>query len=160
MSRIPSNQPIMPSILDRLIDPDSGGTVAKPYYDVEQIMSVVRRDLEYLLNSRQTCSTRVLGYPEVAESIVAYGLPDLVNLAAVTTAQREAIARMLESIIARYEPRLKEIQATLAEDDLNGVRTLRYTIQARLKLDPAPDVAFDTVLELTTGKYSITPRES
>ena len=36
-------------------------------------------------------------------------------------------------------------------------RTVRFHIDARLCLDPAPEVAFDTILELTTGHYAVRP---
>ena len=36
-------------------------------------------------------------------------------------------------------------------------RRVRFRIDARLCVDPAPEVAFDTVLELMTGHYSVKP---
>jgi hypothetical protein len=32
---------------------------------------------------------------------------------------------------------------------------VKFRIEGRLCLDPAPEVAFDTTLELTTGHYSV-----
>ena len=34
-------------------------------------------------------------------------------------------------------------------------RNIKFHIEARLCLDPAPEVAFDTVLELSTGHYTV-----
>jgi len=47
-------QALMPSVLDRLIDPDSAGTVARRGYGVKQMTDAVRRDLliEQLLKCR------------------------------------------------------------------------------------------------------------
>ena len=39
-------------------------------------------------------------------------------------------------------------------------RSVRFRIEARLSVDPAPEVAFDTVLELTTGHYSVNPSQA
>jgi predicted component of type VI protein secretion system len=36
-------------------------------------------------------------------------------------------------------------------------RTIRFRIDARLCMDPAPAVAFDTILELATGHYDVKP---
>ena len=47
-------QGLMPSILDRLIDPDSAGTDARRGYGLTQMLEVIRRDLEDLLNTRQS----------------------------------------------------------------------------------------------------------
>src|SRR3954469_19814831 len=115
MSRIDPQQGLMPSLVDRLIDPDAGGTAARRGYSVEEMVQAVHRDLEELLNTRQT----LVGIPqdcaEELRSVVVYGLPDLPSLEAYTAAQRPAIGRVLEGIIARHEPRLKHIKATLLE---------------------------------------------
>jgi predicted component of type VI protein secretion system len=39
----------------------------------------------------------------------------------------------------------------------NKARSLKFRVDARMRVDPAPEVAFDTILELTTGHYSIKP---
>src|SRR5262245_14303139 len=125
MSRIDPQQGLMPSLLDRLIDPDAGGTAARRGYSIEEMVQAVHRDLEELLNTRQT----LVGVPrdcaEVLRSIVVYGLPDLTSLDAYTADQRAAIGKVLEGIIARNEPRLKHIKATLLE----ASDPLRRTVQ-------------------------------
>jgi type VI secretion system protein ImpF len=54
MAQLDPNDGILPSILDRLIDPDSGGTAWRRGYGVQEMTEVVQRDLEDLLNTRQT----------------------------------------------------------------------------------------------------------
>jgi type VI secretion system protein ImpF len=160
MSRVDPNMGLMPSILDRLIDPDSGGTDWRRGYGIEQMIETVRRDLEELLNTRVTHQ----GVPEdlvrVRNSLVGYGLPDLTSLNALTPSQREEIGRVLETAVGRYEPRLKEVRATLIEQPGSKQQTVRFRVEARLALDPAPEVAFDTVLELLTGHNSVKPVSS
>src|SRR5262245_50855738 len=53
MSRA-GQQGVTPSILDRLIDPESAGTEWRHGYGIDQLLEVVRRDLEDLLNTRQS----------------------------------------------------------------------------------------------------------
>jgi type VI secretion system protein ImpF len=157
MARIDSQQGLMPSLLDRLIDPDSGGTAWRRGYGVEQMVEAVQRDLEDLLNTRQSHMGISPEFSEVNHSILAYGLPDLTSLNAVTSQQRDEIGRVLEASIAYFEPRLRDIRATMVDAGDGKERTVRFRIEARLCLDPAPEVAFDTILELTTGHYSVKP---
>jgi len=91
----------------------------------------------------------------VRGSVLAYGLPDLASLDAATVPQRQEIGRLLESVIAQFEPRLRDIRASLVDAGDGKNRSVRFHIEARLCVDPAPEVAFDTVLELTTGHYTI-----
>jgi type VI secretion system protein ImpF len=150
-------QGLMPSIIDRLVDPSSGGTAWRRGYGVQQMVQAVQRDLEDLLNTRQTHVGLPEEFKEVHNSIIAYGLPDLNSLNAISAQQRQQIGRLIETIIARFEPRLKDIRATLVDGSDNKARTVKFRVDARMRVDPAPEVAFDTILELTTGHYSIKP---
>jgi type VI secretion system protein ImpF len=156
MSKV-ETQGLMPSLLDRLIDPESGGTVWQRGYDERQMTEAVQRDLEDLLNTRQTHAGLPESFTEVNHSIVAYGLPDLVSLNALTPQQRRQIGRTLEEVVTKFEPRLKDVKATLMTPKDNQETTIQFKIEARLSVDPAPEVAFDTILELTTGRYSVKP---
>ncbi len=149
-------QSLMPSILDRLIDPGSSGTRARPGYTVEDIIRVVRRDLEDLLNTRHTAGELTGQFAEVRRSIAAYGLPDLTSLNVVTPQQRQEISRTLEKVIATFEPRLKDVRAKVI--DVGGEskdRNIRFHIDAKLAMDPAPAVGLEAVLELGSGHYSL-----
>ncbi len=155
MSRVDSHQGLMPSILDRLIDPESAGTVARRGYGVAQMTEAVRRDLTELLNTRQSHEGLPTEFDELHRSILAYGLPDLASLDAVTPEQRREIGQLIEHIIEMFEPRLKDVRATVLNPNETRERTIRFRVDARLCLDPAPEVAFDTVLELSTGRYAV-----
>jgi type VI secretion system protein ImpF len=152
---IDSDMGLMPSILDRLTDPDSQGTAWRQGYGVDQMVEAVQRDLEELLNTRQSHAGLPEEYSEVLNSIVGYGLPDLTSLNALTPQQREEIGRVLEAVVAKYEPRLRDIRATMLDPGDGKQRSVRFRIDARLCLDPAPEVSFETIMELTTGRYSV-----
>lgn len=156
MSRLDTSQRLLPSLLDRLIDPESGGSGWQQGYSVTQMIEAVRRDLEDLLNTRQTSTGIPELYAAVLDSIMAYGLPDLMSVDASALGAKEQIGRLIEGVISRHEPRLKDVRARLvlstrARDD----RSLKFEIQARLAVDPSPEVGFETVLELMTGHTSI-----
>src|SRR5262249_25358330 len=146
---------LQPSILDRLIDPESAGTAILIGYDERKMLTAVRRDLEDLLNTRQTHVGMPQGYQQLHNSIVAYGLPDLLTLEAITAKHREEIAHQIQQIIEMFEPRLKDIRVTYVPGENKAERSIKFKVDARLSVDPSPEVAFDTVLELSSGQYEI-----
>jgi type VI secretion system protein ImpF len=157
MPPIDQQQALMPSVLDRLIDPDSAGTAARRGYGVKQMTDAVRRDLAELLNTRQSDQGVSPEFDELLRSIFGFGIPDVTSMSAVTPADREAIGRVIEASLSLYEPRLKDVHATVLDPGDSLERTVKFRIDARLCLDPAPAVAFDTILELTTGRYDVKP---
>jgi type VI secretion system protein ImpF len=158
MSRINPRQGLQPSLLDRLIDPEAGGTARRHGYSVEQMVEAVHGDLEDLFNTRLTNTDIPEDCPHVRRSLLGYGLPDLASLKAFTPQQRAEIGRVLEATITRFEPRLRDVRATPLNGGDTKERTIRFRIDARLCVEPAPEVAFDTILELSRGYSSIEPR--
>ncbi len=146
---------LMPSVLDRLLDPQSLGTSARPWYGLEQLTRVVRRDLVALLNSRQTHGDTLDDYPECSRSLLGFGLPDLSSLDAFTKEQRAAIGQRIEQVIRLFEPRLSDVQVKVATRPDSQDRTIHFLVDARLHTDSAPDVAFEVILELATGQYDV-----
>ncbi len=151
---------LMPSVLDRLIDPESLGTPSNPWYGVEQLTAAVRRDLLSLLNSRQTNQGLCDEYPQCGHSLLAFGLPDLPSIEAYTASQREAIGRRIEAVIRLFEPRLSDVRVLLSAPVDERERTIHYMVEATLHVDSAPDVAFEVILELATGQYDVETRRA
>ncbi len=154
MASSDADQGYLPSILDRLIDPESTGSGGRRGYRFEQMRDTIKRDLENLLNTRPVAAD-LPESSELNQSIIAYGLPDLTSFMAVTKSQWEEVGRMIEKTIRRFEPRLTDVHVTLqiVPDGIQG--RIQYRISGRLGVDEAPEVAFDTQLELTTGRYSL-----
>jgi type VI secretion system protein ImpF len=145
---------LMPSVLDRLIEPISA-TGPLLGYTVEQMTDAVRRDLEDLLNTRRPLDDVPPGLGEVACSVVAYGVPDPGSLGAVTTQQQEEIGRILEDIIRRFEPRLTAVRVRLVPSAAAVDPALRFHIDARLAVEPAQPVTFETVLRMPSGHTTV-----
>ena len=155
----PPKQPqrgLLPSILDRLTDPESAGTTTLTGYSVEKMYAAVLRDLEHLLNAVHTAHDVPPEFNEVHNSVVSYGLPDLTSIEAISADQRATIGRTIRLAVERFEPRLRRVRVTLLKQEDELRMSLRFRIDARLNVDPAPDVAFDTILEVGTGKYLVT----
>jgi len=152
---IDPSQGLMPSIVDRLIDPASAGTDARRGYSWSQMLESVRRDLEDLLNTRQTHAGLPIQLTRVARSMVSFGLPDLTSFTVTSMAARDEVARKLEAIIGQHEPRLKDIHVILSDVEEGNKQAVRCHIEARFALDPAPEVSFDTLMEPLTGLHKV-----
>ena len=156
MTRIDLQQALTPSMLDRLIDPESGGTRARAGYGVNQVIAAVRRDLEDLLNTRRGVVDLPVELPELRCSPIGFGIPDFGSIPTSTPQQQESIGAMLEATIERFEPRLRDVHVILVEESRGGRQlSVRFHIEARLSIEPYPDISFETIVELTTGCTSI-----
>src|SRR5512143_282774 len=147
------------SILDRLIDlnPDSGADPpANRFQSVRQLKASLRRDLEWLLNSRRNPDEVPETYEELFRSLYNYGLPDVTALGVNSPRDRQRLLRLVEQTIEIFEPRLTGTRVRALESAGSGPRILRFQIEALLKMDPAPEqILFDTVLQLNSGEYQI-----
>ncbi len=160
MSRVDKSQGLLPSLLDRLIDSESAGAGNFLGYDITRMLDAVRRDLEDLLNSRQSHQGMSADFVELHNSVAAYGLPDFTSIDASKSSQRKTMGLIIEAIINRFEPRLRDVKATPVESpgDKESQR-VSFQISARLCLEPNPEVGFDTIVELMSGHTSIRPRD-
>jgi len=123
---------------------------------MDQMIESVRGDLEDLLNSR--CMTLIPAdkFPEVRDSIVTFGVPDLPALESPESELRDRVARVIEDVVVRFEPRLTNVKAIpVAKSDKSDKLSFDYEIQAILRLDSSPEVKFMTVLNLSTGSTTV-----
>jgi type VI secretion system protein ImpF len=148
-----------PSLLDRLIDreprqaTDSGVTRGQ---SVRHLKAALRRDLEWLLNTRRNPEAAPESMQELSQSLYNYGLPDFSALSIASPKDRGRLQLELENTIALFEPRLKDVRVTLVEIPSNTSRMLHFQIEGMLQVEPAPEqISFDTVLQLTSGEYQI-----
>lgn|SRR5215216_408890 len=145
------------SVLDRLIDYEPGNSrdaVSSRSKSLKQLKDAVRRDLEWLLNTRQ-----VAGLPtdlkEVNHSLAAFGLPDFTNLSDGYIDHQKRMRSDIEEAIRLFEPRLQDIVVTLQPSNASE-RLMHFRIDGRLNVEPAPEpISFDTVLQLVSGQYVI-----
>jgi type VI secretion system protein ImpF len=159
-----SSGPVLPSLLDRLTDRDPKVRSEAPsamIQNVRQLQDSLRRDLEWLLNTRRTPQEPVASATELRRSVYSYGLPDFTNYTMRTSEDRHRLGRIMEMAIANFEPRLTNVIVTV-QDHSGTSRVLHFHIEALLRVDPAPErVFFDARLELSSSSYRIegeTPR--
>lgn len=156
-----TGDPLLPSVVDRLLDDAPDVSTEPPWswtQDVGDLKQSLMRDLEALLNTRQTAQrlTRDAPDAEIAQSVLTYGLPDLTSFAATSDDARETLRWAVEEAIHRFEPRLVNVRVVLREPESKFDRTLRLTVEAWLAMDPEPvPVQFDTVVEPSSGVYKV-----
>jgi type VI secretion system protein ImpF len=149
----------MRSVFDRLIDYEPrNGTEASvtPAQSVHQLKESLRRDLEWLLNSRLVAFTPVERLRELNRSVYVYGLPDVTACSLSNPDDQTRLIRHLQTALKNFEPRLAKVRVVPLEASAATARTLRFRIEGLLLMDPAPEhISFDTVLELTSGQYEV-----
>ena len=159
MAKIRPDQPLVPSVLDRLLDdePDVSREPARSRHQlVRELRRAVRRDLENLLNTR----CRVGGFPsdlrELRKSLVHFGLPDFRSMNVSSESGRDQLRALIEHIIRTYEPRFKTVRVVLLENVERLDRTLRFRVDGLLHAEPAPEpVVFDSAFEPSTGAIEV-----
>jgi type VI secretion system protein ImpF len=143
------------SVLDRLIDLEPDNRMENPLsrtQSVRLLKSAVRRDLEWLLNSRRIVDPPDESLKEVNRSAYVYGLPDLSALTMATAADRNRLVRQILATINLFEPRLTNVRLVMVDTPDAGKKDVRLRIEAMLRMDPIPEpISFDTVIELKSG---------
>jgi len=158
MARKATGRELLPSVIDRLIDLEPANrneAQSARSQSIKELKDSIRRDLEWLLNSRRTPAEPPPAARELWRSVYCYGLPDITGMALQSAEDQSRLAHTVEATIAIFEPRLLNVSVSLLPSN-PGSRMLRFHIEALLRTDPAPArVSFDTTLELTSGEYDI-----
>lgn len=158
-SRVDQDSVVTQSLLERLTDRELDKKTDPPTFraqSVRVLKTALRRDLEWLLNTRRVADGTPGDFKELGRSLYFYGLPDFSSLSLNSPRDRNSLLRELEDSIENFEPRLKNVRVTLIESPSNTLRILRFQIEGILMMDPSPEqISFDTVLQLNSGEYEI-----
>ena len=157
MSRFDNEVRVSWSVLDRLLDYDPNLSQDPPKSQsasLAELKQAVRRDLEWLLNTR--CHLNDDGLEEATRSVAFYGLPDFTSVSAKSAGERDRMIKSIEAAIGNFEPRFSGLKVSL-EPISNVDRALKFKIEATLEIEPTPEpIVFDTVLQLGSGNFSVT----
>jgi type VI secretion system protein ImpF len=159
MSRIPIDQPLTPSVLDRLLDDDPSSKLetAKMRTQVlREMKQSLRRDLENLLNTRRRAKPLPGDLDELPVSLVNYGIPDITGADLGSPSKRAEFAAEIERVLRDFEPRFKTVHVQMIPNSETTQRILRFRIEGLLHAEPAPEpIAFDSSLEPATGNVEV-----
>jgi type VI secretion system protein ImpF len=140
------------SLLDRLCDVDDWPTTRAQ--SMRLYRETIKRDVEYLLNSRRPPIPELHRYPKASASVINFGLPDINAFSESTNDQNTLLAAILQTL-RRYEPRIQGVRVFVARSETLS-RSLRFHIEGKIQFDTMiENIEFDTVLELTRGEYEV-----
>jgi type VI secretion system protein ImpF len=124
-----------------------------------RLRECVHRDLRWLFNSLNLAASQELGaYPEVASSVLNYGLPSFAGRMTTSIDPLEA-AEALRRAIEVFEPRLRDVRVIAQpskheQADQDG--TLEFTIEAELWGQPhAQHLQLRTRIDTLNGDISV-----
>jgi type VI secretion system protein ImpF len=158
MARHDTDPPATLSIIDRLIDEEPKKSTEPSLSRAQSIRILkasLKRDLEWLLNSRRNPDLEEANHKDAERSVFGYGLPDITAFGLSSTIDQKRLRRAIEQAIAVFEPRIAgaRVQMEVLPSTSRGIR---FHIQGLLKMDPSPEpISFDTVLELPSGQYEV-----
>jgi type VI secretion system protein ImpF len=149
---------VTPSVLDRLIDHEPKNRsepMPTSAQSLRAMKAALRRDLEWLMNTRRVIDDPPESCVELRRSVYHYGLPDISSMGTFSSSDQNQLLKSMESALAFFEPRLIRVKVNLKPVTGAG-RMVHFVIEGLLRVDPVPEqIVFDTVLELSSGSYQI-----
>jgi len=158
MAELTQKERLQPSLLDRLTDEDPGRKQEardRRVLSPARLRECVRRDLTWLFNTTNLASVQSLdAEPQVAASVVNYGMPDLAGHT-LTSIDTRTMERMLTRVIWEFEPRLLKntVKVKLIVDkDKMSHNAVIFDIEGELWAQPLPLRLFlRTEIDLENG---------
>ena len=153
MARNKSEVLITQSLLDRLTDLDQWPETRTA--SITMYRESLKRDVEWLLNTRQPVIPELEGYPATAASVLNFGLPDIHSFDGSAGKEQNALTVALEKCIRVFEPRISQPHVFLTRTDILS-RSLRFHIEGQIVYENMnEEIKFDTTLELISGEYEV-----
>ncbi|MFM8332892.1 MAG: type VI secretion system baseplate subunit TssE [Candidatus Methylumidiphilus sp.] len=161
MAELLPTERLQPSLLDRLCDDQPTHreeSREQRVMSVRRLRQSVLRDLGWLLNSVSLESAENLhDYPEVASSVLNFGIPDLSGHH-ISSADVGQLEQRLRKTILQFEPRILpdtlRIKATATEQFNHNA--LGFDIEGDLWMQPVPlRLYLKTQIDLETGTVDV-----
>jgi type VI secretion system protein ImpF len=139
---------------------DTAETPEQRFAAGRRLRELVNRDLSLLLNA---CSMETLTdldtLPHVRTSVLNFGMPSLIGKMA-SSVGHDQVARALETVIRRFEPRLTRVRVTPEPPDADAeIQEISFLVDAELWGQPAPhQVMLHTRIDTGSGKVRVSDR--
>jgi type VI secretion system protein ImpF len=167
MAELTKKERLQPSLLDRLTDDEPGARVEsrdKRVLSPARLRECVRRDLTWLFNTTNLAVVEDLSdYPEVARSVLNYGMPDLAGRSATSVNIRE-LEQLISRVIWDFEPRLikNSVKVVIVADEQKmNHNAMLFDIEAELWAQPLPLRLFlRTEIDLENGGVTVSDLEA
>lgn len=144
---------ITQSLVDRLANVETWPATRKASENMYR--ESLKRDVEWLLNTRQPLLPELEAYPMAAASVVNFGLPDFQGFNGSDGRDKNALSASLLKTIRIFEPRIKQPRVYMMRADATS-RSLRFHIEGQISFENMQEeITFDTVYELISGDFEV-----
>ena len=162
MADLAPKERLQPSLLDRLTDdePDQRKENAgQRFLNLQRLRIILQRDLSWLLNTCHLAATEDLSeYPEVATSVLNYGIPDLAGQS-LSGVDVDSLERLVKQAVVAFEPRILRSSVrvdAIVDSGHMSHNALTLQIAGDLWAQPVPvDVVLRTEFDLESGLVSV-----
>ncbi|MFK2903672.1 type VI secretion system baseplate subunit TssE [Dyella ginsengisoli] len=162
MAELTTQERLQPSLLDRLTDDEPGKhdeSRDKRVITANRLRECVTRDIAWLLNCVNLGADEALAdYPEVARSVLNFGIPDLTGTA-LAGVDAATLQRQLRAALLAFEPRLtaSTLRVTVNTDSTRMDRqSLVFNIESEMWAQPIPlKLYLKTEVDLETGAFRV-----
>ena len=155
MAKTKNESVVTQSLMERLITSETDDWTASRAQSLRIFRDALKRDVEWLLNSRRPPIDAISDYPLAAASVINYGLPDISSMGLNSASDQRTLISAVQQCLRNYEPRITDVRVYLESSEVVN-RSLRFRIEGMMMVDPAPEeINFDTVLELSKGEYEV-----
>lgn len=141
------------SILDRLIDEQTGQELAQPYLSLQQgrlYLEQIRKNLQFLFNTRRYVYPLPQYLEQLTKSLVTYGINDFVGTELSAQEEKEQFCEMLKTTIEVFEPRLRKVEVDW-DNTIEQTSGLCFKIRALVSLPAEVEtIVFETFIHQKT----------
>ena len=155
MAKTKNESVVTQSLMERLITSETDDWTTSRAQSLRIFRDALKRDVEWLLNSRRPPINAISDYPLATASVINYGLPDISSMGLNSASDQRTLISAVQQCLRNYEPRITDVRVYLESSEVVN-RSLRFRIEGMMMVDPAPEeINFDTVLELSKGEYEV-----
>ena len=162
MAELTTQERLQPSLLDRLTDEEPGKqeeSREKRVISATRLRDCVARDISWLLNCVNLGAGVDLDeYPEVARSVLNFGIPDLTGMA-LAGVDASVLQRQLREALLAFEPRLtgNTLRVVVNTDGKRmDQQSLVFNIESEMWAQPIPlNLYLKTEVDLETGRFNV-----
>ncbi len=161
MAELLPSERLQPSLLDRLCDDDPANSKEsreQRVLSVKRLRQSVLRDIAWLLNAVALESAQSLeNYPEAAQSVINFGIPDLSGHTVSNTDTGE-IEKRIRKALLDFEPRIlpNTLRVKVVSSDAYNHNAMNFDIEGDLWMQPLPlRLYLKTQLDLETGNVVV-----
>ena len=163
MAELTTQERLQPSLLDRLTDDEPGKSDEsreKRVISANRLRECVTRDMSWLLNCVNLGADEELAdYPEVARSVLNFGIPDLTGMA-LSGMDASVLQRQIREAIVAFEPRLTASTLRVTVNANSGRmdrQSLVFNIESEMWAQPIPlNLYLKTEVDLESGAFHVT----